>query len=109
MWDENNIEFLRNQTTATCSFTQGRFISKIRKLAEKYPDECQIVCENKDGSIVALFPVKWIHISKSERKMTDEQREQAASVLREHSKIRQKQAWNGSNFASSTGSLHFID
>ena len=72
---ENNIEFLRNQERATCSFTQGRFISKMKKLAEQYPDECQIVGENNDGSIVAHFPVKWIHITRrTGHEMTEEQK-----------------------------------
>jgi hypothetical protein len=80
---ENNIEFLRDAETATCSFSQGRYISKIRKLAEKYPDECEIVAENKDGSIVAHFPVKWIQITKREgREMTEEEKEAAAERLR---------------------------
>jgi hypothetical protein len=79
---ENNIEFLRDAETATCSFSQGRYISRIRKLAEKYPDECEIVAENKDGSIVAHFPVKWIHISNLKREMSEEDKKAAAERLR---------------------------
>lgn len=75
---ENNIEFLRNEDRATCSFTQGRFITKMKKLAENFPDECQIVAENKDGSIVAHFPVKWIHISNLSRNLSEEERTQIA-------------------------------
>jgi hypothetical protein len=79
---ENNIEFIRDEKRATCFFTQGRFITRMKKLAEQYPDECQIVGENKDGSIVAHFPVKWIHISRHESNMTDEQREAARERMR---------------------------
>ena len=71
---ENCNEFLRNDEIATVTFCQARFITKIRKLAEKFPDECQITHENKDGSIVAHVPVKWIKISKVDRQLTDEQR-----------------------------------
>ena len=71
---ENCSEFLRNDEIATVTFCQARFITKIRKLAEKFPDECQITHENKDGSIVAHVPVKWIKISKVDRQLTDEQR-----------------------------------
>lgn len=60
---ENVIEWLRNSETATVTFTQGRYITKIRKLAEKYPDKVQITAENKDGSIVAHIPVKAIKIN----------------------------------------------
>lgn len=33
---------------------------KVKKLAEKYPDQVQIDWENKDGSIVAHMPVSAI-------------------------------------------------
>ena len=45
---ENCVEFLRGAKTATVTFTQGRFISKIYKLKEKYPDRIEIVAENKN-------------------------------------------------------------
>ena len=73
--NENVIEFLRGATTATVSFSQGRFISKIKKLAEKYPDEVEIVAENKDGSIVAHIPTRYIKISSNKIEMSDEKRE----------------------------------
>jgi hypothetical protein len=79
---ENNIEFIRNAKVATCSFSQGKYITKIKKLAEKYPDECEIVAENKDGSIVAHFPVKWIHISNLKREMSEEERKAMGERLR---------------------------
>ena len=72
---ENAISFLKGSKTSTVTFTQGRFISKIKKLAEQYPDEVQITAENKDGSIVAHIPVSYIHISNRKREMSDEERE----------------------------------
>jgi hypothetical protein len=44
----------------------------------------KIVTENKSGSIVAHFPVSYLHISNSKREMTDEQRTAAASRLRKY-------------------------
>lgn len=73
--NENVIEFLRGATTATISFSQGRFISKIKKLAEKYPDEVEIVAENKDGSIVAHIPTHYIKITNLKKDLSDEERE----------------------------------
>ena len=71
---ENVIEFLKGSKVATVTFSQGRYISKIRKLAEKYPDKVQITAENKDGSIVAHIPVKAIKINIIEgREKTDEE------------------------------------
>ena len=87
---ENVVEFPLNADTATVTFCQQRFITKIRKLAEKYPDECRITHENKDGSIVAHIPVKWIKISKVERHLSEEQIE----LARERIKIAQEHKRN---------------
>lgn len=54
---ENVIEFLKNSEQMTVTFSQGRFISKTKKPAEKFPDKVQIIAENEDGSIVANMPV----------------------------------------------------
>jgi len=48
--NENVIEFMTNDTRATLSFSQGRYKSVIRKLAEKHPEDCQIIADNEDGS-----------------------------------------------------------
>lgn len=79
---ENCIEFLRGAKTATVCFSQGRYISKIKKLAEKYPEEVQITAENKDGSIVAHIPVSYIKINNSKREISEEERE----LLRERAR-----------------------
>lgn len=81
--NENVIEFLRNSKTATVCFTQSKYINKIKKLAEKYPDEVTITHENKDGSIVAYIPVKWIKVSPP-RQVSDEQREAARERLKSY-------------------------
>lgn len=82
--NENVIEFIKNCDTITATFSQGRWISKIKKLAQKYPEEVKIVTENKSGSIVAHFPVSYLHISNSKREMSDEQRNAAAERLRNY-------------------------
>ena len=88
--NENVIEFLRDQKTATVTFCQKKFINKIKDLADKFPDECRILKENEDGSIVAHIPVKWIKVNNPQRKprdLSDEERE----VLRNRMKLaRQK-------------------
>lgn len=60
---ENVIEFLENQQRATVTFSQGRYKTRIRKLARSRPEECQIVAENKDGSICAHIPTVWVRIT----------------------------------------------
>lgn len=37
---ENVIEFLENQQRATVTFSQGRYKTRIRKLAKARPEEC---------------------------------------------------------------------
>lgn len=87
---DNTIEFLRNEKRATVTFSQGKYISKIRKLAESNPDECQIVAENSD-SIVAHIPVSWVKISANKRVMSEEQRKAAGERLK---KMREKKEKN---------------
>lgn len=73
---ENCIEWIRGSQTATVTFPKSRFSTKVTKLAEQYPDEVQICHVNKDGSIVAHIPVKYIRIQRpSQRTFTEEERQ----------------------------------
>lgn len=83
--NENVIEFLRDSKTATVTFCQGRYVSKIKKLAEEYPEDVQITYENPDGSIVAHVPTKWVKVS-APRKISEEQREMFAERLAQYRK-----------------------
>lgn len=78
---ENVIEFLENQERATVTFSQGRYKTRIRRLAAERPEECQIVAENQDGSLCAYIPVAWIKINPTQQ-LTEEQREQRAETMR---------------------------
>ena len=80
--NENVIEFLKNEEMMTCTLCQGRFITKVRELAEKFPDEVEITVENADGSIVAHVPVRFLHLSY--RTMSDEARQAAVERAREN-------------------------
>ena len=80
--NENVIDWIRDSKYATVTFSQGRYITKIKKLAEKYPEECEIVAENPDGSIMAHIPVKWILISNRSRDLSEEERQVIADRLR---------------------------
>ena len=89
--NENVFEFIKNCDIMTVCVSQGRLISKITRLAELYPDEVQIVARNKNNSIVAHMPVSYLHISRSKREMTDEQREAAAERLKNYHKQKNNQ------------------
>lgn len=91
--NENVIEFVKNADMATVTFCQTRFISKIRKLAEMYPGECEIIAENKDGSILARLPVKWIRISKitkAAKEYTEEEKREFVERLQQARKDKAK-------------------
>lgn len=71
--NENVIEWFRGGKTATLSLTQGRTITRVMKLAKSRPEECKIIAENADGSIVAKVPVGWIRINPP-KQFTEEQK-----------------------------------
>lgn len=77
---ENMIEFITGQRTATVTFTNRKHINRIKKLYEEHKDDFKYFVENQDGSVCANIPLKWIRInagSKNGHIMTDEQREAA--------------------------------
>lgn len=60
---ENVIEFIKDSERATVTFCQGRYKSRIKKLAAERPEECEIVAENQDGSLCTHIPIAWIKIN----------------------------------------------
>lgn len=78
---ENVIEWIRDENRAGVTLTQGRYKGRIEKLAEEYPDECEVVARNVDGSIYAHIPVEWIRINPG-RQLNDEQRAERAEIAR---------------------------
>ena len=64
---ENAIEFLKDQKRATVTFSQGRYISRVKKLAEQHPDKCEIVSISKiagEGTVIcAHIPTAWVRIA----------------------------------------------
>ena len=87
--NENCVEFLNNQKTMTVSFSSQKWIKKIKKLSQSNPDDVEIIAENKDGSICARLPIKYLKIS-APRKVSDEQRQKASErfkKLREENKL----------------------
>jgi hypothetical protein len=79
--EENVISFLKDSKIATVTFSQGRYITRIEKLAKKHPDKVQIVARNKN-SIVAHIPVKSIKINIIEgRELTEEEKKRAKETF----------------------------
>lgn len=78
---ENAIEFIKDQDRATVTFSQGRYKTRIKNLAKSHPEECEIVAENKDGSLYAHIPVSWIRINPG-KNLTEEEKERMVEHAR---------------------------
>lgn len=85
---ENAIEFIKHSKRATVTFSQPRYISRIKKLAEKYPEDCAIVALNKstgEGEIIcAHIPTAWVRINPG-KDLTEEQRNAIGKRLHSNS------------------------
>lgn len=80
---ENMIEFLSGTRSATVTFTNQKHINRMKKLYEERKEEFKYFKENKDGSICAKIPLKWIKVNPGalpgtgkKREMTEEQKEE---------------------------------
>lgn len=81
MAQENAIDFLKNAKTMTVFFSQPRYVSKVEKLAEQYPEEVQITAKNKDGSIVAHLPVSYLRLNRP-RELSEENKKRLTEQIR---------------------------
>lgn len=80
--NENVIEWLTGSDTVLVTLSQKKYVNKIKKLAETREDVV-IESENKDGSILAKLPLKFIRITPT-RQLTEEQRIQARERLEKY-------------------------
>ena len=73
--------------TAFFSSDERKWINKINKLAEEYPDEVQILSrpEDNDGCLYAKIPAAWMKIQ-AKRKFTDEEKQ----LMRERMEVARK-------------------
>jgi hypothetical protein len=79
---ENVIEWIRNDKEVTVTLCgNSRYATKVRKLAEQYPDEVKIMHVNNDNSIVAHLPLSYIKISHP-KKVSEKQIEVAKENMR---------------------------
>lgn len=79
---ENMIEWLVGQHNIRVTLTDPKYIRKVKKLAEKYPDKVKIKAINEDGSIFAHIPKSALKLSIITRNLTDEQRQAMGERLR---------------------------
>lgn len=65
---ENVIEWVTGDKYIACTFTQKKYISKVRKIALQMPELVPIFHENDDGSIFCRLPIKALKLSVITRK-----------------------------------------
>lgn len=76
--NEFAIEWIKGRNYAGVTVPSGTALkSKLVRLAEKNPEEVQIIEENEDGSMFAHVPVNYVKISPP-RKISEEQKEAAS-------------------------------
>ena len=80
--NENCIEWISGQHNIVCSISQQKYITKIKRLAEKYPKKVKIKF-NKDGTICAKLPIKALKLSIIERELSEEQRKEMSRKFKE--------------------------
>lgn len=78
--NENVIDWVTGKDKASVTFSQQKYISRVKKLAQNHPGEVKLD-ENLDGSIYATVPLSWIKISPP-RKVSEEQKEAATERLK---------------------------
>lgn len=61
--NENCIEWITGDKTVTCTFSQKKFINRIRRMSETHGDCVKILAENPDGSIMAKIPLRAVHLT----------------------------------------------
>ena len=77
-FNETACDYLSCDKHATFCSSETKWINKILKLHEQYPDEVeiQVLPENNQGMILAHIPKRWFKIAPPRKSnMTEEQRE----------------------------------
>lgn len=82
-YNETGIDHYGGETVCTISTGERAIKNKLKKLAERFPDEVEICHENTDGSIMCHIPWKWIAIRQPRKvNLTEEQKKAGAERLR---------------------------
>lgn len=60
---KENVIWYTGDDTCTATFTQKKFINRIRRMV-KNGERCVVIqAENKDGSITCKFPLRAVHLT----------------------------------------------
>ena len=82
---DNCMEWLTGDKFGVVTFSQKKWVNKLLKYAEEYPEDVEIISQNSDGSVYAFVPISWFKFSppRKGREMTEEEKVAAAERLRE--------------------------
>ena len=61
--NENVIEWFTGSDRMLCSFTQKKYINRIKRMAKTHGELVEIVAENRDGSLTARIPLRALHLT----------------------------------------------
>lgn len=80
---ETSIERVQGDSYCTVYTGEKKFVNKLKKMAEEYPEDVNIISEDCLG-IVAHVPYDWFKFISPKRKhnLTDEQRQAASERMR---------------------------
>lgn len=81
---DNCMEWITGSKTGSITFSQKRWVNKLLKYAEEYPEDVKILARNEDGSVFAHVPVSWFKFSppRKGRELTEEEKAIAAERMR---------------------------
>ena len=77
------LEFFSDRDYMGISTNVGKYVNKLSKLKEKYPDDVNIV-ENPENWIYAKIPITWFKFPSPKRRITEEQRQAASERLSQY-------------------------
>lgn len=81
-----------NDKKAFVSSDERRWINRVRKLNEEYPEEVRIIRqpEKNDGCIYATVPIKWVRVNPPKKvNLTEEQKDELRKRAKHMSQYRQ--------------------
>ena len=80
---ETSVGYIVGDKYVSVSTDERKYINKILKYKENYPDDVVIVYQNKDGSITANLPQKWFKFPSPPKSMSEENKQKVAQRMRD--------------------------
>lgn len=86
--NETAINRLQGEEHCTVFTAERKFINQLKEFSTKYPEQVDIIKENKDGSIIVHVPSNWFRFVKppTKRNLTEEQKNIMAQRMKQNRK-----------------------